>query len=114
MKKNRFLLGEREAVIQESKEHGGTYIDPNPQVLQMLKQSNVDPYLIYEKGMLSAIEDKIPRIDFVQADVDKLFEEWKGKPESQVPIHVRLLIWLKNNAGSYGYEQEGNSWVLKK
>ena len=113
-KKERFLVGERDAVIQESQEHGGTYIDLNPGVLKTLQAGNIDPYLIYEKGMRDQIEAKIPRIDFVKVDVDKLFEEWKTKSNTEAPIHVRLLIWLKNNASTYGYEQDGNSWVLKK
>lgn len=114
MDNNRLVLGERDAVIQEALEHGGVYIEPHPEVLKTLQAGNIDPYLIYEKGMLNQIEAKIPRIDFVKADVDRLFDEWKGKPESQAPIHVRLIIWLKNNAGAHGYEQSGNSWLLKK
>ncbi len=111
---HRLVLGEREAVIQETQEHGGVYIDLNPGVLKTLQAGNIDPYLIYEKAMRDQIEAKIPRINFVKLDVDKAFDEWKSKPDSQIPVHVRLLIWLKNNAKTYGYEQDGNSWVLKK
>ena len=110
---NRLLLGEREAVLQEARAFGGIYIDPNPAVLSTLQGANIDPYLIYERGMLAQIEKKIPRIDFVQADVDVLFQEWIGKPQGQVPIHVRLIFWLKNNAAVHGYQQHGNSWLLK-
>lgn len=111
--KNRLLLGEREAVAQEASIFGGVYIDPNPGVLETLKAGNIDPYLIHEKGMLAQIEKKIPRIDFVKVDVDAGFKEWNGKPDDQIPIHVRQLIWLKNHASEYGYVQDGNSWVLK-
>ncbi len=110
---DRLLLGEREAVVREASVFGGVYIDPNPGVLETLKAGNIDPYLIHEKGMLAQIEKKIPRIDFVKADADALFKEWHGKPEQQIPIHVRQLIWLKSHASQYGYIQEGNSWVLK-
>jgi hypothetical protein len=110
---DRLLLGEREAVIRESHDHGGSYIDLNPEVLRTLQTANIDPYLIYEKGMLNKIEEKIPRIDFVQVDVDKAFEEWKSKPYMQAPIYVRLIVWLKSNASAYGYEQTGNSWIRK-
>ncbi len=113
-KKSRFLIGEREAVIQESNAHGGTYFDPNPGVLQTLQAGNIDPYMIYERALRDQIEKKVSRIDFVKADVDRLFDEWKTKPYTQAPMHVRLLLWLKNNASTYGYEQTGNSWVLKK
>jgi hypothetical protein len=111
---DRLVLGERDAVMQETQEHGGIYVDPPPQVLKTMQAGNIDPYLIYEKAMRDQIEKKISRIDFVKVDVDKLFDEWKSKPYTQAPIHVRLLIWLKDNAKTHGYEQNGNSWVLKK
>ena len=110
---DRFLIGEREAVIREAQTYGGVYVDPHPQVLATLKASGIDPYLIHEQGMIAQIEKKIPRIDFVQADVERLFEEWKAKPEDQAPIYVRQILWLKKNAASHGFEQQGNSWVRK-
>ena len=110
---NRLVLGEREAVIPEASNFGGVYIDPNPGVLETLKAGNIDPYLIYEQAMLAQIEKKIVRIDFVHANVDGLFREWKGKPEGQIPIYVRLIFWLKANAAAHGYQQNGKSWILK-
>ena len=109
----RLVLGEPDAVRKEALATGAIYIEPNPGVIQMLQQKNIDPYLIYEQGVLKQIEEKIARIDFVQVNVDELFVEWRSKPLEQAPIHVRLIFWLKDNAGSYGYEQEGNSWKLK-
>jgi hypothetical protein len=111
---NRLVLGEREAVLQEALANGGIYIDINPQVLKTLQAGNIDPYLIHEQGMLNQIKAKIPEIDFVRANVDELFEEWKSRPEGQAPIYVRLIFWLKNNAKDHGYEQHGNSWMLKQ
>jgi hypothetical protein len=111
---NRLVSGERDVAIQDALDNGGIFIDLNPEILRVLQAGNVDPYLIYEQGMLKQIEEKIPRIDFVQVNVDGLFEAWKSKPEAQIPIHVRLIIWLKNNAHAHGYEQSGNSWVLKQ
>jgi hypothetical protein len=111
---NRLVLGERDAVIQEVRANGGVYIDPHPEALRILQAGHIDPYLIYEQGMLKQIEEKIPRIDFVKANVDELFEEWKSKSEAQAPIHVRLIIWLKNNASAHGYQQSGNSWAMKR
>jgi hypothetical protein len=110
---NRLVLGERDVAIQEALEHGGNFVDLNPEVERTLKASNIDPYLIYERAMLQKIEAKIPRIDFVKVDVDALFEQWKSKPQMEAPIYVRLILWLKNNASQYGYEQSGNSWVRK-
>ena len=110
---NRLVLGEQDVAIQEALDHGGIFIDLNPEMLRMLKVGNIDPYLIYEKAMLAQIEAKIARIDFVKADVDQLFAQWKSKPDLQIPVYVRLIMWLKKNAGAHGYEQSGNSWVLK-
>jgi hypothetical protein len=109
---NRLVLGERDVAIQDALDHGGTFIDLNPEILKTLQQSNIDPYIIYEQALRNQIEKKIPRIDFVKANVDELFEEWKSKSERQAPHHVRLIVWLKNNARTHGYEQHGNSWIL--
>lgn len=114
MKNNRLVLGERDAAIQEARENGGMFIDPNPGVLKTLQQGNIDPYIIYEQALRNQIDAKIPRIDFVKADVDQLFDEWRQKTESDAPIHIRLMLWMKKNAGTYGYKQSGNSWVLKQ
>jgi hypothetical protein len=110
---DRLLLGERQVVIQESHDHGGSYIDLHPEVLRTLQAANVDPYLIYEKGVINQMEARVPRIDFVQVDVEKSFEQWRSIPHTQAPIPVRLIFWLKNSASAYGYEQSGNSWIRK-
>ena len=112
-KMSRLVLGEPDAVREEALATGAIYIELNPEVLKMLQQKNIDPYLIYEEGVRKQIEERIARIDFVKVDVDTLFEEWRSKSHTQAPIHVQLISWLKNNAGTYGYEQIGNSWVLK-
>jgi hypothetical protein len=110
---DRLVLGERDAAIQEALDHGGAFIDPHPEVLSTLQTAGVDPYLIYEKALLQKIQEKIGRIDFVQADVDQLFQQWQGKPSAQTPIHVRLIQWLKKNAAAHGYVQSENSWIRK-
>lgn len=111
---SRLVLGEQDVAIQDALDNGGVFIDINPEILRTLEAGNIDPYLVYEQAMLNQIEARISRIDFVQAEVDKLFDEWKGKPDKQAPIYVRLISWLKNNASKYGYEQSGNSWKLKQ
>lgn len=114
MTNDRLVLGEEDVAIREALDNGGIYIAVNPEIVRTLKAGNIDPYLVYEQALKAQIEKKISRIDFVQADVDKLFEQWMGKPQSETPMHVRLIIWLKSNAQKHGYEQRGNSWVLKK
>lgn len=113
-KKNnaRLVLGEDEVAAREARENGGVFIQLPPAVLKTLQTGNMT-YTIYEKALMNQIEAKIPRIDFVEVNVDDLFNEWKAKPENQIPVYIRLIIWLKKNASAHGYEQNGNSWVRK-
>ena len=113
-KKNnaRLVLGEDEAAAREARENGGVFIQLPPGMMDILKTGNM-AYAIYEKALIKQIESQIPRIDFVEANVDELFAEWRSKPEEQAPVYVRLIVWLKKNASAHGYEQDGNSWVKK-
>jgi hypothetical protein len=111
---DRLVLGEGMNAMQDALANGGKYVLIHPAVVSQLQQVGIDPYYVYESAMRLQIKLKISRIDFVKADVDKLFKQWRGKPEKQMPIHVRLIAWLKENAGANGYVQSGNSWVLKR
>ena len=113
-KKNnaRLVLGEDEAAAREARENGGVFVQLPPGMMDFLKTGNM-AYAIYEKALIKQIESQIPRIDFVEANVDELFAEWRSKPEEQAPVYVRLIVWLKKNASAHGYEQDGNSWVKK-
>lgn len=77
-----------------------------------LKQGNIDPYIIYVTALIIEMEAKIAQIDFIGGNVDELTREWRGKPQDQAPMYVRQLLWLKENAEKYGYQQSGNSWKL--
>lgn len=110
----RLVIGEGMTSMQEALSKGGKYVLVHPEVLNKLRESNIDPFLIYEAAMRMEVESKIPRIDFVGGDVDKLLQEWSGKPMAQIPIHVRQILWIRDNAKNYGYEQKGNSWILKQ
>lgn len=112
-KESRFVLGDRDAAIQDALANGSGFIDINPEVLKMLKEKSIDPFLVYEQAVLKQMEEKTDRFDFVQMDVETVFREWNGKPSEQAPIPVRLVLWMKKNAASHGYEQKGNGWVLK-
>jgi hypothetical protein len=109
---DRLVIGEGMTAMGEALRHGGRYILVHPQVLNQLKANHVDAFLIYEAAMRMETASKIPQIDFVGANVDELLREWREKPESQVPIHVRQVLWLMNNAQSLGYERKGDRWTL--
>lgn len=109
----RLVLGEGMDAMQEAIAKGGKYILVHPAVVEQLQLNKIDPYYVYETALRIELKLNIARIDFVHVEVDRLFESWRGKPEKQTPIHVRLIGWLKNNAAAHGYVQSGNSWIRK-
>jgi hypothetical protein len=109
----RLVLGEEMDAMKEALAKGGKYVLVHPAVAEQLQQKGIDPYYVYKTALRIEMKSKISRIDFVNVDVDKLYENWRGKPEDQAPIPVRLIIWLKDNAATDGYLQSGNSWIRK-
>jgi hypothetical protein len=109
----RLVLGRGMAPMQEAQANGGKYLLANPGVLIKLEESNIDPFLVYEAALRIELESKISQIDFINANVDELAQEWSGKPLDQAPMYVRQMLWLKDNAEKYGYQQSGDSWTLK-
>lgn len=98
--------------MSEALQHGGRYILVHPEVIRKLEGNGIDSFLIYEAALRSELDSRIPQIEFVGGDVAQLLQEAQGKPERQIPMHVRQLVWLKENAGKYGYQWSGNSWKL--
>jgi hypothetical protein len=109
----RLVLGEGMAPMSEALKKGGKYILVHPEVIRKLEENGIDGFLIYEAALKMELASKIPQIDFISGDVAKLIQQAQGKPERHVPLHVRQLLWLRDNAGNYGYQQNGNSWILK-
>jgi hypothetical protein len=108
----RLVLGEGMIPMSEALQHGGRYILVHPEVIRKLEGNGIDSFLIYEAALRSELDSRIPQIEFVGGDVAQLLQEAQGKPERQIPMHVRQLVWLKENAGKYGYQWSGNSWKL--
>ena len=106
---SRFVVGELGAVLKDVKKNGGQYTQLNPAVEETLRAGNIDPKLIYIKGLESQLEAKVERVDFVQMDIDAVLSQAK---RDDLPIPVFLAHWLHENAKQYGYKREGNSWVL--
>jgi hypothetical protein len=111
---NRLVLGDGMLPMQDALVKGGKYILVHPAIASQLKQKNIDPYFVYEIAMRTEMSSKIPRIDFVDGKVDELLQAWSRKSHDQIPVHVRQVLWLNTNANSFGYERNGNSWILKR
>ena len=110
---NRLFFGERDATVQEALDNNGKFVLVHPEVESKLKQSNIDPYAIYVAALIVEMQSKIEWIDFVGGDVGQLAQQWSGKPEKNIPIYIRQMLWVKENAEKFGYQQSGNSWKLK-
>jgi hypothetical protein len=108
-----FFFGERDAAVQEALDHNGKFILVHPEVESKLKEGNIDPYTVYVTALIIEMQSRIPQIDFVGGNVDQLAQQWSGKSEQSIPVHVRQMLWLKANAEKFGYQQSGNSWILK-
>ena len=111
---NRLFFGERDAAVQEALDQNGKFILVHPEVENKLKQGNIDPYGVYVMALLNEMQARIDQIDFVGGDVDQLGQKWSGKPEESIPVHIRQILWMKQNAEKFGYQQSGNSWKLKE
>ncbi len=108
----RLILGEGMAPLSEARKNGGRYILVHPEVIRKLEENGIDAFLVYETALKMELDSRIPTIDFISGNVAELIRQAQGKPERNVPVHVRQLLWLKENAGKYGYRQNGNSWFL--
>ncbi|MGE5463740.1 MAG: hypothetical protein ACM3PS_10315 [Syntrophothermus sp.] len=108
----RLVLGEGMTPMSEALQHGGRYILVHPEVIRKLEANGIDAFLVYAAALKIELASKIPQIDFVGGNVAELLQRVPGKQEGQLPLHVRQLLWLKENAPKYGYLQNGNSWKL--
>ena len=111
---DRLVLGEGMTPMQATLERGGKYILPHPAVVRELQQRNIDPFLVYEAALRMEMESRISRIDLVGGNVDQFMQAWNNRPHQQAPIHVRQVLWLLENARAFGYERNGDSWLLKR
>ena len=109
----RLVLGEQFTAMKEAMKNGGKYILVHPEVTSKLQEAGLDPFVIQVTALIGEMESKISQIDFVDVEVEELFQEWSNKPQDQAPVYVRQILWLKENAKKYGYQQSGNSWKLK-
>jgi len=107
---SRFVIGELGDVIEDVNKNGGQYTQLNPAVEATLKQGNIDPKVIYIKGLESQLESKVGRVDFIKMNIDEILRQEKN---GQMPIPVFLAFWINEKAEEYGYKRDGNSWVLK-
>ena len=111
---NRLVLGDQDAAIMDALDKGGKFIDLGPEAEQMLQEGRIDPYVIHVAALILEMQKKISMIEFAGTDLNELLRKWSGKPADQAPFHVRLALWLQDNASRFGYEKSRNGWKLKR
>jgi len=111
---NRLILGEGMTPMQVALASGGKYILVHPAAVKQLQQRNIDPFLIYESALRMEMESRISHIELVGGHVEQFVEAWNGRQHHQAPIHVRQVLWLVEHAKAFGYERNGDSWILKQ
>jgi hypothetical protein len=109
----RLVLGEGMAPMSEALKNDGKYILVHPEVIKKLEENGIDGFLIYEAALQMELATRIPQIDFISGNVTEIIQQAQEKPQRQNPVHIRQLLWLKDNSGNYGYRQDGNSWKIK-
>lgn len=108
----RLVLGEGMASMREALNRGGKYILIHPDVLSTFQANDIDAFAVYAAAMQMEIASGIPQIDFAGPDVEVLLQQWSGRSERELPLHIRQIKWLKDNGRKSGYRQRGNSWIL--
>lgn len=109
---DRLVLGTPNECIQNALDYGGLFIDAGPQVVAILGQAGIDPTIVYIDALKLKLEEGIPRVDFINIHPDmelsEKVDDWNADPS----IAIQQMQWMIENAQSYGYHREGDSWVL--
>ena len=106
------MLGRPNDCIQNALDYGGFFIDAGPEVINILDQAGIDPAIVYIEALKIKMEMGIPRVDFINinhdAQLSKQVDDWNADPS----IAIQQMQWMIKNAGEYGYQRKGDSWIL--
>ena len=113
---NRVVLGAYDpngGYIGDAIENGGIFFDTGDVVWDNLKNSGVDDlFLVNERFLINQLESKVDRIDFVGEDIWSVVNSQDPKVSNS--FRAQEINWLLKNAGNYGYELQGSSWILSQ
>jgi len=63
-KERRLVLGDQDAAMKDASANGSGYIAIIPEILKMLEEKNIDPFLVYEQAVRKQMEEQVDRFDF--------------------------------------------------
>ncbi len=104
----RVVLGqwvEGAGYIAEAQKNGGRYYETASGVWDALGRNEKLAWAANEQFLRLQLESGVKRIDFVGESIDDVLTKAIGS------FRWKEVNWLLDNAGRYGYELVGNSWV---
>jgi hypothetical protein len=111
---NRVVLGAYDpnsGYIGDAMENGGIFFDTGNEVWDNLTKSGLDDiFAVNEQFLKNQLEVGVERIDFVGEDIWNVVNN--PDPNISNSFRAQEINWLLQNAGKFGYELQGNSWVL--
>jgi hypothetical protein len=97
--------------IGDGVENGGIFFDTGKEVWDNLTKSGLDDiFAVNEQFLINQLEAGVKRIDFVGEDIWNVVNS--PDPNISTSFRAKEINWLLQNAKKYGYELQGNSWVL--
>jgi hypothetical protein len=114
---NRVVLGkwaEGGGYIQEAQANGGIWYETPEGTYQILGKDAA--WETNQAFLTQEMEAGVPKLEFTGMSEDDLAAtladiESKGQPLDAVPARVKEFLFLQDNAGNYGYIQQGMSFV---
>ena len=58
------------------------------------------------------MEMRIPRVDFINIRSDEELNKKVDDCNTDPSIAIQQMQWMIKNAQEYGYQREGDSWIL--
>ncbi|MEP7357555.1 MAG: WXG100 family type VII secretion target [Anaerolineales bacterium] len=108
----RVVLGKWEETggyIAEAKANGGIWYETKPGVYDAAGKEAT--WATNEAFLNQQMQTGVPRLEFHGLDVERELLKFDGVPFQDVPARVKEIRFLTENAGSFGYVRQGNTFV---
>jgi len=109
--------GQDGGYIGEARHHGGIYFDTGPEVWDAVGRGLSEAQIkdlgwqVNEQFLQTQLERGVSRIEYILPDgFDSVDQVARVRRESFSALEINFL---NENAAKFGYERDGNSWVLR-
>jgi hypothetical protein len=114
------VKGEADRVVLGKWADGGGYVGEASGNGGIWYQTPPDTYPILGKDaawetnqafLRQQMQSGVPKLEFTGMDIDAEMEKFASVPPESLPARVKEIQFLQDNAASYAYTQQGNSFV---